>query len=332
VLIALAPVVAFLALLSLMDTFRLVTRSSIARATVFGAAAAIVALWLHEWLRDAHAVTALAISRYIAPVTEEAAKASLIAFLIAGGRIVFAVEAAVLGFAVGTGFALIENLMYLHAMPDAPLIVWLVRGFGTAMLQGATTSIFAMIAKALADRYPDRMAMAMLPAWPTTVVIHSAFNHRLLPAVAQALVVLIVLPVVVLWVFSRSEKATREWVGAGMDLDLVLLDLMTSEHFETTRFGRYLSDLRARMPGPIVADMFCLLRLEIELSVQAKALLMARDADVHIPIDDDLHAMLAERDALRRSIGKTGLLALKPLQVTTERDSWHRRLLQQRGE
>ena len=86
-----------------------------------------------------------------------------------------------------------------------------------------------------------------------------------------------------------------------------------SEHFAVTHFGRYLQQLRERTPGPIVADMFCLLRLELELAVQAKALLIAREAGVDVPVDDDLEAILAERRYLHRSIGRIGLLALKPL-------------------
>src|SRR5438552_9526223 len=164
-------------------------------------------------------------------MTEETGKALLMGALVAVGRIVFPVEAAVQGFAVGTGFALVENLTYLRAMPDAPIAVWVVRGFGTAMLQGGTTAIFAMIAKALADRHPGRIALAVAPAWIAAVAIHSAFNHRLLPPVAQALLVLIALPLLVRWVFARSERATNEWIGAGLDLDVVLLDLVGSEQF-----------------------------------------------------------------------------------------------------
>ena len=83
------------------------------------------------------------------------------------------------------------------------------------------------------------------------------------------------------------------------------------------------------MPGPVVADMFCLLRLELELSVQAKAMLLAREAGLEVPVDDDLAASLAERQFLQHSIGTVGLLALKPLQITSYRDTWHRHLLQQ---
>ena len=76
--------------------------------------------------------------------------------------------------------------------------------------------------------------------------------------------------------------------------------------------------------------MFCLLRLELELSVQAKALVLAREAGLDLPADDDLETCLAEREYLERSIGRTGLLALQPLQVTGRKDRWHRHVLGQR--
>ena len=334
VALALVPVVAFLVLLWFMDSFRLVRPVSVASAILYGAGVAVAVLWLHQWLIQVHHVPAGALSRYIAPLTEETAKALFVGILIATARVGFLVDAAVLGFAVGTGFALFENVTYLRSLTDATVVVWVVRGLGTAMLQGATTAIFAMLAKTHADQRRGRseaqLALAFLPGWAAAMAIHSIYNHRFLPPVAQALLLLVVLPLLVLWVYARSERSTREWVGAGLDLDVELLSLVTSEVFAVTQFGRYLQELRARMPGPVVADMFCLLRLELELSVQAKAMLLARQNGLEVPVDDDLAASLEERRYLQQSIGTLGLLALKPLQVTSYRDTWHRHLLQQR--
>jgi RsiW-degrading membrane proteinase PrsW (M82 family) len=332
VAIALAPVVIFLVMLWRMDSFRLVRPASILAALAYGMGAAAAVLILHQWLLHARQVPPDLLSRYIAPITEETIKAVFVVTLVATARVGFLVDAAVLGFAVGTGFALFENLTYLRQMPDATPLLWLVRGLGTAMLQGATTAIVAMLSKTYADRHrePLALAIAIVPGWAAAVAIHSLFNHRLLPAVAQTLVLLIALPLLVLSVFARSERATREWVGAGLDLDVQLLELIASDAFAVTQFGRYLQELRARMPGTVVADMFCLLRLELELSVQAKAMLLAREAGLDVPIDDDLAASLAERRYLHDSIGTVGLLALKPLQVTSYRDTWHRHVLQQR--
>ena len=329
--IAIIPVVVFLAAMSLMDRFRLVRPASIVTALAYGAAAAGLSLWVNDWLLHVRQVPPDVVRRYIAPVTEETAKAGLIVVLIATSRVGFLVDAAVQGFAVGTGFALVENLWYLHSMPDAAVTLWIVRGLGTAVLQGATTSIFAIVSRALADRRPERVVSRFVPGWAAAVAIHSAFNHRLLPPFAEMLLMLIVLPLLVLGVFERSERVTRDWIGAGLDLDIELLELVKSDGFAFTRFGRYLQELRARVPGAVVADMFCLLRVELELAVQAKALLIAREAGLDVPVSDDLEASLAERRYLQRSIGKIGLLALKPLQVTSHRDDWHRHLLQQRG-
>jgi RsiW-degrading membrane proteinase PrsW (M82 family) len=328
VALALLPVVGFLVVLFMMDTFKLVPIRSIVGALVAGGAAALMSLWLWSAF-GLDLRTGNAVSYYIAPVIEESFKGAIIVLLILRGRAGFLVDAAVQGFAVGAGFALAENITYLQAFGTAPLMLWLVRGLGTAMLHGGTTTIFAIMARALADRFPRRPHAAFLPGLAAAIAVHSGFNQLPLPPVVLAAVVMLVLPLLILFVFDRSERATREWMGAGMDLDIQVLQLVASEHFRVTRFGQYLQELRARFPGIVVADMYCLLRLELELSVHARAMIMAREAGLDLPGDEDLDASLNEREYLQRSIGKVGLLALRPLQVTGHRDRWHRQLLAQ---
>jgi hypothetical protein len=216
----------------------------------------------------------------------------------------------------------------LRDFGDAPLMLWAVRGLGTGILHGATTAIAGIVGKATADRHP-RWWMPILPGIALAVAMHSVYNHLLSYPAAGAAIVLVVLPIVVVMVFERSERATREWVGAGLDLDLSLLQLVVSEGFQATRFGTYLRTLPSHFDGVVVADMFCLLRIELELAVQAKARLIAHQAGLDLPPDDDLRDALAERSYLQRSIGRTGMLALEPLRITSHRDYWHRHLLSQ---
>jgi protease PrsW len=330
IVIALLPALVFLGALLLMDSFKLVRPGSVGLALAYGMAAALACEALHVRLLAA-SIDLDVLTRYVAPITEEAAKALFVAFLILKRRVGFVVDAAVQGFAVGTGFAVFENFSYLRDISDAPLALWVIRGLGTAVLQGATTAVVAMIAKTIADRKPERARLAVVPGWVVAVTVHSAYNHLLVSPIVATALLLVVLPLLVVAVFERSDRATREWVGAGLDLDLELLQLVVSEHFQVTRFGSYLRELRVHFDGPVVADMFCLLRLELELAVQAKARLIARGAGLEMPVDDDLHASLSELAYLRQSIGRTGLLALKPLQVTSHRDDWHRFMLSQAG-
>src|SRR5437762_1100285 len=138
--VALIPVLLFLIALARMDTFRLVRPAEIAAALAAGAATAGVSLAINEWLLHVEHVPFALVSGALAPIGEELLKGALIVVLIVSGRVAFLVDAAIEGFAVGTGFALIENLWYLHSLPDTTLTLWAVRCFGTAVLQGATTT------------------------------------------------------------------------------------------------------------------------------------------------------------------------------------------------
>ena len=222
---------------------------------------------------------------------------------------------------------MVENVYYLHALANARLIVWIARGFGAAVMHASTAAILAVAGKALLDRYPRVGVAVILPGWVLAVGLHATYNRALVSPVLAAAVLLLVVPLAVLVVFERSEQLTREWIGDGLDLDVELLALIRSAHFGDTRLGQYLAELRSRFPGPVVADMFCLLQIELELGIRAKGILMAREAGLDMPIDEHVVANLAERAYLQRAIGPTGLLALRPLHVTSHRDEWHRYLL-----
>lgn len=329
--IALLPVLLFLGLLVLLDSFKLVSLRSALMALLAGAAAALAGAELNPWLFDATGVSPALFSRYGAPPVEEALKASWLVFLSRRGRVGFLVDAAILGFGVGAGFALVENVEYLRALPEQGLGLWLVRGLGTAILHGATTAIFAILAKRLADRHPERRILVLVPGYLAAVAIHSAYNHQLLPAVLSAGVLLVGLPLLVVWVFERSERRTRDWLGVGLDTDLEIVETIVSGQALESRVGQYLRSLKERFPGEVVADMLCLLRIQAELRVRAKGLLLAREAGLELPVGDDVRDRLTELRYLERSIGRTGLLAMKPILRQDARALWQVYLLEEAG-
>ena len=141
-LLGLLPVCCFLAALMYLDSYKLIPMRWILGTILLGCIAAIVSYPINivglEWFD----IEFIAFSRYVAPIIEEALKALVIITLLRRNRIGFLVDAAIFGFAVGTGFAIFENLFYLQALPDTQLGTWIVRGFGTAFMHGGTTAIF----------------------------------------------------------------------------------------------------------------------------------------------------------------------------------------------
>jgi RsiW-degrading membrane proteinase PrsW (M82 family) len=331
VVVALGPVVVFLAGLVLLDSFKLVPLKAVVRMILAGASAAFLGARLHGAILEAGLVSGTALSRYVAPVTEEVLKGLPIAWLLLRGRVGFLVDAAILGFAVGTGFALVENFEYLRALGGAGVFLWVVRGFGTAVLHGGTTSILAVVARGLEDRHPGAGLGVVLPGLAAAVAIHSLFNHFILPPVLTTLLLFVTLPVLLVAVFARSEKGTRAWLAAGFDSEVELLQSTLGQEVSESRVGRYLLSLRSRFEGPVVADMMCLLRIHLELSIRAKGILMAREAGLPIEVGEDVRANLSELRYLERSIGPTGRLALQPMLQSSSRHLWQIYMLETEG-
>lgn len=329
--LALLPVVLFLVALIFMDSFKLVPLRGVILALGAGLLAAGLATALNLGLLGSLGLDSRTVSRLLAPATEELLKALYVAWLVRRQRIGFQVDAAILGFAVGTGFALAENLEYLHSLSHAGLGLWVVRGFGTALLHGSTTALFAMISKSLVDKRESWGGWAFGPGLLSAIVLHGAFNHFAPRPLLGTLLLLVVMPALLVLVFERSEKGTRAWLGVGFDTDAELLGLIVSGNVSTTRAGLYLETLKARFPGTTLVDMLCLLRLHLELSIRAKGMLLAREAGFPVSVDEDVQASLNELRYLEKEIGPTGLLALKPIQARTSRDLWQLYMLEEAG-
>ena len=77
-------------------------------------------------------------SRFIAPWIEEAIKGLVVVGLFRFNHIGYKLDAVISGFAIGAGFSVVENIIYLIRFPDYGAGTWLVRGLGTAVMHGTT--------------------------------------------------------------------------------------------------------------------------------------------------------------------------------------------------
>lgn len=118
------------------DSYKLGSLRAVIGTILVGAVAAGASYFLNIEALGRLDLEFVTYSRYVSPVIEETIKALIIVVLIRARRIALLVDAAIAGFAVGTGFAVVENLYYLSMRPDAHIAVWVVRGFGTAIMHG----------------------------------------------------------------------------------------------------------------------------------------------------------------------------------------------------
>jgi RsiW-degrading membrane proteinase PrsW (M82 family) len=325
--LSLLPVVAFLLALVFLDSYKLVPLRLVVVLTIGGMCVALAAYLATRSLMPAWPWGQQSYVRYSAPLLEEVGKGAICVYLILRNRVGFMVDAAITGFAVGAGFAVVENVYYVVSATDSALLTWVVRGFGTAVMHGGVTAIFAVLTKTIHDQQPQAGLAAALPGLAAAFVLHSAYNHFLLPPGLSMLAVMIVVPVLLGVVFVRSEAATRGWLGVGFDTDQELLQLILAGGVAETRVGQYLNTLVSRFPPLVVADMLCWLRIHLELSIHAKGLLLMRQAGFDVKPDADVKPKLAELQYLEGVIGRTGVLAISPFIHTSRKELWQLRLL-----
>jgi RsiW-degrading membrane proteinase PrsW (M82 family) len=321
-IVSVVPVVTFLVTLIFLDSYKLIKFRSVCTAALFGFCAALVSFLISIAGLEGNAITVDTYARYVAPPLEELLKLCYLIFLLRTKRIGFMVDAAIYGFAIGAGFAIIENIYFLNTLASSNVLLWIIRGFGTAVMHGGTVALVGVIAVSLSERYEAASVRTLSPGFLIAMLIHSTYNHFFVSPFLAALIIVILLPLIMLAVFRRSEQGLQKWLGIGFDSDAQILEMITTGNITETRIGHYLLALKRRFSGEVVADMLCLLRLHVELALKAKGILLMREAGFDVKPDVEVREKFDELRYLEKSIGRTGLLAMEPILHWSSRDLW----------
>jgi len=309
--LGLLPVLAFLAMLTQSDTFKLVRRNYVAALILAGAAAAIVAYGAGKTLMAGAGVGYDDFVRLAGPLLEEALKALIVLFLIRTNRIGFVLDAAIAGFAIGAGFALVENYFYLQVIGHENAAVWVVRGFGAAIMHGGATSIFAIIAQSLTPQQKKAGPARVLPGFAAAALLHVLFNQFLDYPVASTLVMMIGLSTSLSVILHRDRQSIDRLLNVNFDDYRRLLAQIRSGEFERHEFGRALQSLRVRFDPAEVAEIVHYAELHTELVLFGQEILKAQGEGRAIEAPDAIRDKLAHFHYLEERIGAAVRLALR---------------------
>ena len=221
--LALIPVLVLLAVFDWLDAFELVNFKEILILLLLGGVAALLSWPVSGRLLDTLPIGFSVYSRFVAPWIEEAIKGLVIVALFRMNRIGYKLDAVIAGFAIGAGFSVVENIIYLLHFPDYGAGTWLVRGFGTAVMHGATLAVLAAIAHQFAERENREAASEFdfhfwwfVPGYLVAVALHTAFNQFPDRPLVAMLGAIVVAPLTLIGIFYVGSHEAHRWLVVEM--------------------------------------------------------------------------------------------------------------------
>ena len=335
--LALFPVLVLLAVFVWLDAFKLMRFSEIVALLLLGGAGALAAWPVAGRFLDTLPIGFSDYSRYVAPWIEEAIKAALMVLLFRLNRIGYKLDAVISGFAIGAGFSVVENIIYLVRFPDYAAGTWLVRGFGTAVMHGTTLAILAAIAHELAERETREAAADFdfhlwwfLPGYLIAVALHTAFNHFPDQPLVAMLGALVVAPVVLIGIFQFGTAEAERWLKAEHDGHEAQYEALTAGRWPEVPSSRKIAALAARVDQQSARRIRRYWELQAWLVAEAEETMLEEETgDVRFD-PARIRAAFAELDSLRRALGPSTYRTLRALLPFSRNDYWEVAELKQR--
>jgi RsiW-degrading membrane proteinase PrsW (M82 family) len=335
--LALVPVLVLLAIFTWLDAFALMRLREILLLLLLGALAAGCAWPISGRMLDTLPIGFSNYSRYFAPWIEEALKAIVMIGLFRFNRIGYKLDAVVSGFAIGAGFSVVENILYLTLFPDYGIGTWLVRGLGTAVMHGTTLALLAAIAHELAERENREAAgdfhfnlLWFVPGYLVAVAIHTAFNQFPDKPLIAMMGAAIFAPLSIMAIFHFGTAEAERWLEKESAEHRAQLDALRAGNWPDSASGRKIAALAERLDPEAAKRVRRYWELQAWLVLEAEEAMMeeaAGDATVDSP---QVRAALAELDGLKRALGKGTFTALRALLPFSRNDMWEVSELRQR--
>ena len=334
--VALLPVLVMLVLFVWLDVFKLMTLWETLGLLVLGMLTAAAAYPVSGTFLDALPLGFSNYSRFVAPWIEELLKGLAVVGLFWFNRIGYKLDAVISGFAIGAGFSVIENIIYLTRFPELAANVWMVRGLGTAVMHGTTAAVLAATAHEFAERETREAAsefefnlLWFVPGYLIAVAIHTAFNQFPDRPLIAMIGMLATAPFVIMAIFRFGAVEAQQWLREEREETRTALKAWEAGKYPDDESGRKIAALVSRSD----AKTGSLMREYCQLLTW---LLLQAEDTLHDQVEDTEKLHVQGRSAfdrlekLKRELGKANVAALKALLPFSRNDYWEISELQER--
>ena len=316
-LISILPTALYLLVLKALDSFALARFKLILRNILFGLMWCAVAFVLTNPVCLGVPVEVGGVS--LMPLIEEILKGCILVWLITGRKFRFMAQSLIYGAAIGSGFSLLENIIYFYFNPGMAVGTAVVRGFGCAILHMGCTALFATVLLLVYKKWSN--VAGILVSIVPSVAIHFLYNivleRGLIQPVYALILIVFVFIALFVFLFTFGERKIYKWMDHSISTDISTRSAIRSGNFSLTKAGEYLLEVKENFDPEVFFDMICYVQLFLELKIEKQSDMLLRQAGFDDGQTDQRHAerssKKAELKSLSHRIGKTGMRVLAPL-------------------
>jgi RsiW-degrading membrane proteinase PrsW (M82 family) len=327
--LALVPVLVLLAVFVWLDAFKLMRLREVLVLLALGGLAAIAVYPISGRLIDTLPIGYSNYSRFVAPWLEEGIKAVIMIGLFRFNRIGYKLDAVISGFAIGAGFSVVENILYLTFFPQYGAGTWLVRGLGTAVMHGTTLAILAAIAHEFAERETREAAadfdfnlLWFVPGYLIAVGIHTAFNQFPDRPMVAMMAAVVFAPIALIGIFQFGTAEAERWLTAERAEHEAQLTALRAGAWPDSPATARIVALADRLGPEATQRIRRYWELQAWLVAEAESTMMEEAAGDATIDQREVIAALAELDGLRHALGKVSVRALSALLPFSRNDQW----------
>jgi RsiW-degrading membrane proteinase PrsW (M82 family) len=320
--VALFPVVLYIFVVYTLDNFSLVGIRDLMLLVGAGLLAAAACFGLFR-LTDPFVSERVSDSLY--PIMEEAVKALPLWWLARRKKIAFFIDSVICGAAVGGGFSILENILYL-LMGNLGMGTALFRGLEVALIHMGCSAIVAvalMFTVRLLERRHARLPVKKsditmsLFLFFVAAILHILHNYLHPDPLLQFVVVFGSLGGLLVWVYQYDGDMIHRWLDRGLDKQVALMMDIQQGLLGETKTGQFLLSIKENFPAEVYFDIICYVQLYIELAVAAKSRFMTREAGLDEPLDEATRNRYLEQYAefknLEKALGQSAKMTVAPV-------------------
>lgn len=262
------------------------------------------------------------IDHFVAPIYEELLKGLILLYLFRRAKFTYSVDGALYGFAVGTGFAMIENLGYIYNAQSEATIVAIQRIFSANLvhaLSSASIGITLGISRSRNSRLQRQVhAVGLLLA----IGQHMLYNnilHIISASDSKIPLGAIFIPGLpgiffILYVIQRGKKDARKWIKEklGMDSRVTRSEVALVDSLPEPKDALYPVAERFGVEKARLAEK--MLYLQAHVGIKRKALEGCRGEDISRKnIEAEIDRLHADIKNIQSEIGVYAMLFIRGL-------------------